>query len=132
MTLQFSVAVRNAMLDAIASTNSGTRTLKLFSGSPPASCADADTGTNVANISYGWASASNGQLVMNGTMSDSNTTDNSRVDAGYFRLYGDGTCHIQGTVSATGGGGDMTMSKVYFEAGSYFTIASFTLTEGNA
>lgn len=54
--------------------------------------------------------------------------------AGHFRIYAsDGsTCHMQGTVTATGGGGDLTLDNVSIAAGQSVTITSFTLTEANA
>ena len=42
------------------------------------------------------------------------------------------TQHIQGTVTNTGGGGDMTVQNVVVEAAQAITITGFTLTAGNA
>jgi len=42
------------------------------------------------------------------------------------------TCHIQGTVTVTGGGGDMTFDTATFTAGQQVTVTGFTLTDGNA
>jgi hypothetical protein len=39
---------------------------------------------------------------------------------------------MQGTVTATGGGGDMQVDNVSFAAGQQFTVTAFTLTDGNA
>jgi hypothetical protein len=39
---------------------------------------------------------------------------------------------MQGTVTGTGGGGDMEVSSVSFTAGQSFTVDTFTLTDGNA
>jgi hypothetical protein len=54
--------------------------------------------------------------------------------AGHFRIYDSaGTvCHIQGTITATGGGGDLEVGSTSFSSGLSFTITSFTLTDGNA
>ena len=41
------------------------------------------------------------------------------------------TCHIQGTVTLTGGGGDMTVDNTNFAAGQVFTVSNFTITAGN-
>jgi hypothetical protein len=58
---------------------------------------------------------------MSGTWADS-AADASGT-AGYFRIYAsDGTtCPIQDTVSATGGGGDMTLDNVVLAAGQQFS-----------
>jgi hypothetical protein len=39
---------------------------------------------------------------------------------------------MQGSVTATGGGGDLIVDNVSFAAGQQFTITSFSLTAGNA
>jgi hypothetical protein len=54
---------------------------------------------------------------------------------GHFRLYAsDGTtCHMQGTVTFTGSGGDMTVDvSGSITAGQQFSVTAFTITEGNA
>ena len=45
MSLQFSVAVRNARLDAIETTIGTSARIKMRTGAKPATCADADSGT---------------------------------------------------------------------------------------
>ena len=47
---------------------------------------------------------------------------------GHYRLYAsDGvTCHDQGTVTATGGGGDMTVDDMSITAGQVVTITTWT------
>jgi hypothetical protein len=135
MSLQFSTLVRNARLDAIESAVGVSAILKIRSGAPPANCAAADSGTVLAtlNLPPDWmANATGGTKSMSGTWSD-NSADASGT-AGSFRLYAsDGvTCHAQGTVTATGSGGDMTVDSVTFTAGQQFTITQFTLNESNA
>ena len=133
--LQFSVAVRNARLDAVESTSGTSAILKIRSGAPPANCATADSGTVLAtlNLPSDWmAAASGGTKSLSGTWSDSSA--DATGTAAHFRLYAsDGTtCHAQGTVTATGGGGDMTVDNTSFASGQAFSVTSFTLSEGNA
>lgn len=135
MALQYSVAVRNARLDAVESTTGASAVLKIRTGAAPASCATADSGTVLASLSLpsDWmAAASGGTKVKSGTWEDT-SADNTGT-AAHFRLYAsDGTtCHAQGTVTATGGGGDMTVDNVSFASGQAFTVTGFTLTAGNA
>lgn len=135
MTIQLSVAVRNARLDAIESTIGTTAVLKIFTGSLPATCATADSGTTLATLTLpsDWmANASSGAKAKSGTWEDT-SADNAGT-AGYFRIYESTgtTCGIQGTVTATGGGGDMTVNNAVFAATQDFLITSFTLTDGNA
>lgn len=135
MALQYSVAVRNARLDVVESTIGASAVLKIRSGAAPASCATADSGTVLATLSLpsDWmAAASGGTKAKAGTWED--TSADATGTAAHFRLYAsDGTtCHAQGTVTATGGGGDMTVDNVSFASGQAFTVTGFTLTAGNA
>ena len=135
MAIQLSTSVRNARLDAIETTISTSAILKIRTGSVPANCAAADTGTVLAtlNLPSDWLSAaSSGSKAKTGTWSDS-SADNTGT-AAHFRIYDSGgtTCHIQGTVTATAGGGDMTLDSTSITAAQTVTITSFTLTDGNA
>ncbi|RVH87749.1 hypothetical protein CN204_04250 [Sinorhizobium meliloti] len=135
MALQYSVAVRNAKLDAVETTVGTSAVLKIRTGAAPANCATADSGTVLATCSLpsDWmAAASGGTKAKAGTWED--TSADAAGTAAHFRLYAsDGTtCHAQGTVTATGGGGDMTVDNTSFAAGQAFSITGFTLTAGNA
>jgi hypothetical protein len=39
---------------------------------------------------------------------------------------------MRGTVTATGGGGDMTVDNTSFAAAQAFTVTAFSITDGNA
>jgi len=135
MTLQLSVAVRNARLDAIETATGTSAILKIRSGSVPSNCAAADSGTVLATLTLpsDWmAAAASGSKAKSGTWQD--TSADATGTAAHWRLYAsDGTtCHAQGTVTATGGGGDMTVDTTSFTAGSAVTVTGFTLTDGNA
>lgn len=129
------MAVRNARLDVVESTIGASAILRIRTGSVPANCAAADSGTVLASATLpsDWmAAASSGTKALSGSWTDSSA--DATGTAGHFRLYAsDGTtCHAQGTVTATGGGGDMTVDNVSFASGQSFTVTSFTLTAGNA
>jgi len=135
MAIKLSVAVRNARLDAIESTIGTSAVLKIRTGAAPADCATADSGTVLATVtcpSDYLAAASSGSKAKSGTWEDSSADDTGT--AAHFRLYesGGSTCHMQGTVTATGGGGDMTVDNTSFVSGQSFTVTGFTLTDGNA
>jgi hypothetical protein len=135
MALQYSVAVRNARLDTVESTTGTSAILKIRTGAAPATCATADSGTVLASATLpsDWmAAASGGTKGMSGSWADS-SADNTGT-AAHFRIYAsDGTtCHMQGTVTATGGGGDMTVDNTSFASTQAFSVTSFTLTAGNA
>ena len=134
MSLQYSVAVKNARLDVIESTISTSPVMKIRSGAPPATPATADSGTVLATLTLpsDWmGAASAGAKAMSGTWQDT-SADNTGT-AAHFRIYDSGgtTCHIQGTVTATGGGGDLTVDNVSFASGQSFSVTSFTITSGN-
>lgn len=135
MALQYSVAVRNAQLDALETAIGVSAILKIKSGTVPATCATADAGTVLATISLAsdWmAAASSGAKAKSGTWEDASA--DATGTAAHWRLYAtDGTtCHAQGTITATGGGGDMTLDNVSIAAAQTVTVTSFSLTAGNA
>ena len=135
MALQLSVAVRNARLDAIETATGASAVLKIKSGAAPATCATADAGTVLSTLTLpaDWMDpAGSGQKAKSGTWED--TSADATGTAAHFRLYAsDGTtCHAQGTVTATLGGGDMTVDNVSFAAAQAFSVTSFTLSDGNA
>lgn len=135
MTLQYSVAVRNAGLDARETAIGVSAVLKIRTGAAPANCAAADSGTVLASCTLpsDWmAAASSGSKAKSGTWEDASA--DAAGTAAHWRLYAsDGTtCHAQGTVTATGGGGDLTCDNVVFASGQAFSITSFALTAGNA
>jgi hypothetical protein len=135
MAVKLSAAVRNAMLDTLESTISTGAVLKIRTGSAPADVATADSGTVLATLTLpsDWlAAASGGAKAKAGTWED--TSADASGTAAHFRIYAsDGTtAHIQGTVTATGGGGDLTLDSLSITGGQEITITGFTLTAGNA
>jgi hypothetical protein len=135
MAIQLSTTVRNARLDAIETAVGTSAVLKIRTGSAPSNCGTADSGTVLATLTLpsDWmAAASSGSKALSGTWADSSADADGT--AAHFRLYAsDGTtCHMQGTVTATGGGGDMTVDNTSFATGQAFSVTTFTLTDGNA
>lgn len=134
MTMQFSTAVRNAILDSIETTIGTAAVLKIRTGAQPANCAAADSGTVLATLSLPsdyLANASGGTKVKSGTWED--TSADAAGTAAHWRLYDTPatTCHAQGTVTATGGGGDMTVDNTSFAAAQDFLVTAWTFTAGN-
>jgi hypothetical protein len=132
---QLSVAVRDAMNDAFEAGIGVSAVLKIRTGAKPANVAAADSGSVLSTVSLpsDWMAASS-----SGTKSKSGTWQDLLADAagtaGHFRIYAsDGTtCHAQGSVTATGGGGSMTVDNVVFAANQPFNVTSFSITAGNA
>ena len=133
MTIALSIAVKNAELDAIETTIGASAVLKIRSGAPPG-IGNADAGTVLATLALpaDWMAAANaGAKAKNGTWQD--TSADAAGTAAHFRIYAsDGTtAHIEGTITATGGGGDLTLDNTNIAAGQAVTITAFTLTAGN-
>lgn len=134
MAVKFSAAVKNAMLDAIETAISTSAVLKIRTGAAPAAITDADSGTVLATLALpsDWlAAAAAGAKAKAGTWND--TSADATGTAQHFRIYAtDGTTqHIQGSVTATGGGGDLTLGTTSIVAAGLITITGFTLTAGN-
>ncbi len=133
MAFQFSTAARNASLDAIETAIGTAPTLEIRSGAAPANCAAADTGTVLATIALpsDWAAAAaSGSKTILGTWQD--TSADAAGTAGHFRIKQGATCHMQGSITATGGGGDMTVDNTSIAAGQQVTVSAFTLNAGGA
>ena len=134
MTIQLSTTVRNARLDAIETAMGVSAVIKLRTGAQPANCAAADSGTVLASytLASDWAAAASG-----GSKSFNNTplstTGLAAGTVAHYRAYAsDGTtCHMQGSVTATGGGGDMIADNTSIAVGQTVTI-TWSMTDGNA
>lgn len=134
MAIKYSDAVRNAKADATETAIGTSPVLKFRTGSPPANVAAAATGTVLATLTLpaNWMDAASG-----GVKSKHGSWTVAAADAdgtaGHFEITAsDGTTrHMQGTVTAAGGGGDMTVSNVEFVTGQPVEVLTFTLTEGN-
>jgi hypothetical protein len=133
MAITLSDVVRNAMLDAIETAIGAAAKVKIRSGAAPTHVSDASTGTVLATITCpsDWmAAAVSGAKAKSGTWED--TSADATGAAAHFEIdASDGTTvHIRGTVTATGGGGDMTVDNTSFAAGQDFVVTAFSLTGG--
>ncbi len=137
MTLRLSQGLRDSQIGNVRTLFNGG-ILEIRSGSQPAAGNDAPTGTLLASITLpnpGWSAASSGQIALTGTWQDASA--DATGTAGWFRLRqsadGGGSSttdeRIDGTISATGGGGDMTLDNVSITAGQQITINTFTLAQ---
>lgn len=135
MAFQLSVAARNATLAAIETEVGLNPILTISTGSKPADTATANTGTVLATmvLPSDWlGTATNGSIALSGTWQDLSADDSGT--AGYFRLHNNaGTeCHMQGSISATGAGGDMQLDNTNIATGQQINITTFTITAGGA
>lgn len=132
MSLGMSTTLRNARLDAITTAAGDAATIKLYAGTRPATGGAATTllGTLTCGTPFA-AGASAGVLTLTAVAADS-SADNAGV-ASWARLATSGGTHVMDmSVTATGGGGDLTMDNVDVEAGGTITPGTITITESNA
>ena len=133
MAFQLGVSVRNARLNAVTTELGATATLVLYSGSEAANCAASSPSGALVTInlpSTPFAAASGGAMSMSGTWSG---TASASGTAASFRIFDSSSvCQMQGTVTNTGGGGDMTIDNVSINSSQVVTVSSFTNTDGNA
>ena len=132
MALQLSVAVQNARLNAIETTIAATAKLLIYSGSAPANCAAAATGTLLATLTLPsdyFSAASGGDMAKTGTWSGT-ASAGSGATPSHFRLAAnDGTTiGLQGTAGI--GSGDLSFDGT-ITSGQTITISTFTLTDAN-
>lgn len=133
MSFQFSTAARNAALDAMETAIGTAPTLEIRTGAVPANCAAAASGTVLATMvlpSDWMAAAAAGAKALSGTWQD--LSADAAGTAAHFRINQGATCHWQGTVTATGGGGDLTLDNVVLALAQQVTITSMALTAGGA
>jgi hypothetical protein len=136
MTLSFSDALRNARANAITTAvdaGSGAGILEIRTGSKPASPDDAATGTLLASVTLNdpsFGASSDGVITLDVDPTIADASADATGTAAHFRIKTSaGAGVVDGTVTATGGGGDLTLNTVSLVAGASFTITSGTITE---
>ncbi len=131
MALQYSVTVNNARLDAIEATIGTSPKLRGYTGSMPANCAAAATGTllfEMALPSDWMAAASAGVKAKSGTWTD--TADATGV-VGYCRIV-DTAGTVTGLQGDAGmGSGTFNFDNTSVATGQSVTINTFQLTAAN-
>lgn len=127
--VKIGTAARNAACDAIVDLLDGG-TLEVFTGSPPATPATADSGTKLGTCTLGtpaFGAASGGVATANAIGSDTNA--DASGDAGYFRLKTSGAVVVlQGTAGAAADSPDLTFDNKAIVAGGTIAISSLTVT----
>lgn len=132
MSIKYSTAVRNAQLDAIETVIGASPKLRILTGSAPANCAAAQTGTLLAELTLpsDWAAnAASGAKGLLGSWSGTVVADGT---AGYYRILDNAatTCHEQGTIGTSGQ--DLNGTSTALTTGQVLVITAKTLTAGNA
>lgn len=127
--VQYSTSLRNAVGDAWESAMGTSAKVQIWSGSQPANCAAAATGTKLAEFSLAsdWsaAGASGAKSLSSLPLS---TTGLANGTAGYYRFVDSAgtTCHEQGSVGTSGT--DMIIDNASIASGQTVQITAFTKT----
>lgn len=133
MTIKFSNAVRNAILDSVETTIGPSAVLSIKSGAQPTACNSANSGTVLVtyNLSADWAAAASGGSKNFNALPLSALATGTGT-AGHFRIFSNGgTCHWQGTVTVTDGGGDIEIDNLSIANNQSVLVTSFSLTAPN-
>ena len=135
MSMQFETTTRNAWLDTITSKVGSNGRLKIYAGTIPANCGTGITSQTLLvdmPCSATFAAAASGGVLTVNAISQTNAAASGT--ASFFRVYESTstTCYMQGTVTATGGGGDLQLNTVTIASGGPDTITSFTITAPGA
>lgn len=124
-------AACNGVVDSLDGGSPGY--IEIRTGSQPATVGTAATGTllgtlTLSNPAFGNATtASPAVATANAITSDSSA--DATGTAGWFRAYtSGGTGVIDGSITATGGGGDLTLDSVSIVAGGVIAITSWTVS----
>jgi len=129
MTLQFAQSTAHAMLDAIETDLGSSPVLYLRSGAQPATCGAADTGTLISTIAMAadaFSNASAWAKAISGALSDASADNGGTL--GHFRIKtSGGVTKLQGSITATGGGGDMTVDNTNVAQGQQIDVSSFSI-----
>lgn len=133
MAWQFDVTTRNAVLDAREQSIGASPHLKFITGAVPANTNASDPGLVVADLTLpaDWmATASGGTKSLSGLWQ---VAAGASGVIGHFRIFDSGAvCRAQGTVTITGGGGDITVNNPDCAIGQVVTVTVLLWTEGNA
>lgn len=132
MAIQYSSTIYLARLDQIETSAGASPKLRIFSGSAPANCAAADSGTLLAELTLpsDWMNNASGTTkTLLGSWTGT-ASGGSAATPTHFRIWNSGAtvCHVQGTAGI--GSGDLQVNGT-ITSGQTVTVTSFTLTAAN-
>ena len=132
MAIQYSSTIYLGQLDLVESSAGASAKLYIFSGSAPANCAAADSGTLLATLTLpsDWMAAASGtSKVLAGSWTGTASAGSGATPT-HFRIKDNAgtTVHVQGTCGI--GSGDLQVNGT-ITSGQTITISSFTLNAAN-
>lgn len=134
MAVRISVSLRNAALGAVAGVidgPSGTGKIEFYTGSVAGSFGSAPAGTKLATCPFGFpafASASAGSMAANAITADDDADASGTVGCFVIRDHSNNIV-MDGTCTATGGGGDITFDSTTITLNATVAVTSLTLSQ---
>jgi hypothetical protein len=136
MATRISTAAAKAACDAVVDLldgGAGAGYIEIRTGSQPATVATAASGTLLGTLTLSDPAFGNATTASPSVATASAITSDTNADAtgtaGWFRAYDSaGTAIIDGSVSATGGGGDLTLDSTSIIAGGTIAMTSWTIS----
>lgn len=129
MATQYSIAARTAQMSQLNTTIGISAQIILYSGAVPANVGTAPTGTLIvqfAGNATAFGSAATAVLTASAVASVNATAAGV---AGYYRINTSaGVAVTQGTITGTGGGGDMILTNTNIAASQTCNFTSLTVT----
>lgn len=131
MALGFVTSLRTARAQAIVTAIGTSGKIRFYSGTRPATGGAETTVLAECPLSATAGTVSNGVLTFNAITNDSAIDSTGTVS--WFRVMTSANAaQVDGSVTATGGGGDITTPSTSWTAGEPLAVSSFVITEGNA
>lgn len=135
MATRLPTAARNAAANAVADqldAGSGPGTVQIRTGTQPASANDAASGTLLATVTLNdpaFGDASNGVCTLD-VDPELTATAVATGTAGWFRMLDStGATVLDGSVTATSGGGQLELASTSISSGGTVTITSGSITQ---
>lgn len=132
MALLFKTTLRNARADAITTALGASASLKVYSGTKPATPATALSGNTLLAelpLSNPAAPAASGGILTFSPFTQDSAANNTGTATWFSLVDGSGNRIVDGTITATDGGGDLTLNTTSIVAGGPVMITAFVLTE---
>lgn len=134
MAIRYPSATRNALCDALVDrfdAGSGPGKIRIYTGSQPASADSAPSGTLLVEITLNdpaFGAASSGAASLDADPATVGTVVATGT-AGWWRgLDSDNATVCDGSITVSGGGGDLTLATTSLSSGGTVTITGGTLT----
>ena len=123
MAIQYSTAHRTAVVDDLVTKCGTSATIKIFTGTQPATCATADANTLLVTLT---GNVTQFGTTASGVLTLSNVTAGTAVasgTAGYFRIYPSAATTTNAVIQGTAGtSGDLVLSSGTINSGNTVSI----------